>query len=299
MEIVFVALGAVVLCLLGFFVIDRRGKNDVDSPENPGDRKSGIKKKEQSSPGGLIDYSVYVMSPRERLLSISAAAILLLIIGYIFYKNLIIAIILALAALYFPKIRTQQLLNKRKEQLTVQFKQALYSLGSSLSAGRSVENAFRAVADDLKMLFSDPDTYIIREFDTINRRVENGEPIENALLDFSQRADIEDITNFVDVFVTCKRTGGNLAEIVRRTSGIIGDKIQTQQDISVMMAQKRFEAKALLIAPIAIVAVTAWSSPDYMAPLYRLGIGTVIMTGALLILAAVYWVIQKIMDIKV
>ena len=38
----------------------------------------------------------------------------------------------------------------------MQFKQTLYSLGSSLAAGRSVENSFKEVAKDLRLLYPDP-----------------------------------------------------------------------------------------------------------------------------------------------
>lgn len=54
-----------------------------------------------------------------------------------------------------------------------------------------------------------------------------------------------------------------------------------------------------MVAPVGMVALLSWSSPDYMAPLYTLGLGTLIMTGALIILGAVAWGIQKIIDIEV
>jgi tight adherence protein B len=128
--------------------------------------------------------------------------------------------------------------------------------------------------------------------------LENGEPIEAALIDFSRRASLEDATSFTDVFVTCKRTGGNLIEVMKRTSGIIGEKLEIKQDISVMIAQKRFESRVLLLAPILIVAVLSFSSPEYMEPLYR-GIGVMIMSFCLLLLGACGWLTHKIMNIRV
>jgi tight adherence protein B len=253
---------------------------------------------DSTQPAYLIDYSVYHLSIQERAVSLLAAAFVLFILGYIFYMNEIAAGLFACFAFLYPRIRSKELQQKRVKDLSIQFNQALYSLSSSLAAGRSVDNAFREAAKDLKLLYPDAETYIIKEFDIINRRVENGEPIEAALLDFSRRADADDIDNFADVFVTCKRTGGNLVEVIRRTSNIIAEKLDIQQEIHVMVAQKRFEAKALGVIPFGIVAFLSFGSPDYMSHLYN-GVGYVIMTVSLILLLLVQWITKWIMDIKV
>ncbi len=174
------------------------------------------------------------------------------------------------------------------------------SLSSSLVAGRSIENAFIEVTNDLYLLYPDPDTHIIKEFELINRRLENRETIEYALTDFSQRAGVDDITSFTDVFVTCKRTGGDLVEVIRRTSTLISQKLEVEQEISVMISQKKFESNAISMAPIIIVAILSYSASDYMTPLYRWSdLGPIVMTICLLIIGFSFWISQKIMDIKV
>ncbi|MNR58056.1 hypothetical protein D3C85_1789660 [compost metagenome] len=65
-----------------------------------------------------------------------------------------------------------------------------------------------------------------------------------------------------------------------------------------MIAQKRFESRVLVVAPIVIVAVLAFSSPEYMEPLYK-GSGILIMSICLLLLGACFVLTQKIMNIKV
>ncbi len=298
MIIIGIALGAGVLTFVVFFLLDRSKKDDSQASQQRSDQESAGHSKSNDS--GLTDYSTYNMSVNEKALYIALAALGLLVIGFIFYNNLIVAIILAGLSIWFPKIQVKSLIKKRKQELAMQFKQTLYSLGSSLAAGRSVENSFKEVAKDLRLLYPDPSTDIIRELDIINFRVENGEPIEEALLDLSKRADIEDITNFTDVFTTCKRKGGNLNEVIRRTSNIIGEKLEIKQEIMVLVSQKRFEAQVIILAPFAIVALLNISSPDYMEPLYKLSSGgPIIMTLALVLLGLCFAGVQKIMDIKV
>lgn len=247
----------------------------------------------------LIEYSTYRMTIKEKILYILLAGLVLFTIGYIFYQNIFVSFLISFLAAFYLKIKNKELINKRKEELNLQFKQSLYSLSSALVAGKSVENAFNEVIGDLKMLYPDPNTYIIKEFEIINRRFENGEPIENAIYDFSRRANIEDIYNFADVFITCKRTGGDLVEVIRRTSNIISSKIETQQGIAVLIAQKKMEAKILSIAPFVIVALISYSSKDYMEPLYQFGVGSIIMTVSLIILVISYLLSKWIMDIRV
>ncbi|OAS16535.1 hypothetical protein A8708_19645 [Paenibacillus oryzisoli] len=245
-----------------------------------------------------IDYNHYQLSSKQRVAAILMLALPAFLIGYIFYQNVILAAVLASIGFLFPRFRRQHLVQKRKNMLYVQFKQALSCLSSSMTVGKSIESAFREAWEDLKLLYPDPACLIVVEFGLICRKVENGEPIESALKHFADRSHLEDIQSFSDVFLTCKRTGGNLVEVMKRTATVIADKLEITQEISVMVAQKRFESRVLVVAPILIVAVLAFSSPDYMVPLYR-GSGILIMTVCLSLLGACYVLTQKIMNIKV
>lgn len=246
----------------------------------------------------FIDYNQYHLSSKERIAAILMLALPAFMIGYIFYQNVILSAALASTGFLFPRFRRQQLIQKRKNMLYVQFKQALSCLSSSMTVGKSIESAFREAWEDLKLLYPDPACLIVVEFGLICRKVENGEPIEAALKHFADRSHLEDVLSFTDVFLTCKRTGGNLVEVMKRTATVIAEKLEITQEISVMVAQKRFESRVLVVAPILIVAVLAFSSPDYMVPLYR-GSGILIMTVCLLLLGACYVLTHKIMNIKV
>lgn len=296
-----------------FLLKHRKKKKDMTAIEEDGKKADqgpslvqiAVEKKQEANrnrnrkvEGHLIDYSKYHLSTKEYLFYSLSAMIVLFLIGILFYENIFIALIVAALGLLFPKMQRKKLLEKRKEKLSVQFKEAIASLSSSLAAGRSIENSFKEVVNDLKLLYPDPNTYIIREFEIINRRIENGETIERAIEDFALRSDIEDIMNFSDVFITCKRTGGNLVEVIRRTADVISEKIDIQQEVQVMVAQKKFESRILSVMPIGMIALLKYSSGDYLAPLYK-NLGPVIMTFCLGLLGFSYWLSQRIMNIKV
>lgn len=247
----------------------------------------------------LPDYRGYNLSKGQRIRCVAVGGLLFFGMGYLFYQNVIMSLILSAGGLIVPRLWRRHLLDRRRAMLNLHFKQALYSLSSSLSAGRSVENGFRDAVEDLLMLDPGAQNDLIFELKVIVSRLEFGEPIEAALQDFALRAGMDDITNFADVFTTCKRTGGDLVEVIRRTSSVIGEKLDIQQEISVMIAQKKFESKALLAAPFLLLLFMNMSASDYMKPMHGSAAGFIISTLALLVLGGCFWWITKMMNIKV
>jgi tight adherence protein B len=256
-------------------------------------------KREQSMRRGnsLPDYTEYRLSEKQFSLAAVVGGVIAFTAAYLFYRSVIVSLIFSAAGLLAPRQHTNSLLIRRRERLKIQFKEALYSLTSSLAAGRSVENAFVSSLEDLRLLYPDPRTEVIREFEIIRSRLAYGEPLEQTLDDFSKRAQIDDITQFVDVFIICKRSGGDLVEVIRRTSQTIGEKLEIQQEIAVMVAQKRYESRIMMAVPFIFLAFLSMTAPDYMAPLYQ-GMGYVLLTVSLLLLAVCYWFMIRVMSVQ-
>ena len=248
---------------------------------------------------GLTDYDVYVMTKSEKMFTIVVATIALFAVGYVFYHSLILSALLALFAVKAPKIRTRQIIDKRKNQLSLQFKDMLYSLSSALSVGKSVETGIRDSLQDLQVIYPDPETDILVELGLILRGLGMNNTIEDMFGQFAERAHLEDIDNFVDIFVTCKRTGGDLIEVMRSTSNTIGDKIEVKQEIETMISGKKYEFNFLMILPVIMVLFLTLTSGDYMAPVFTTIVGRIAMTAAIAIFALAYVVGSKIMKINI
>jgi tight adherence protein B len=191
------------------------------------------------------------------------------------------------------------LLEKRKKNLNTQFKDLLYSLSSSLSAGKSVERAFLEAPEDLKMLYPDEETDIMKELNYIIVGLNVNETIESLLADLAERSGDEDIESFADVFVSCKRTGGNLIDVVRITSNIISDKIEIKREIATGLSEKKYEQKGMCMMMLLLILGLTYMSGDYMEPMFTLTQGRAVMTVALIIFIASYFIGEKILNIKV
>lgn len=245
------------------------------------------------------DYGIYIMGGIERSLYIAAAALAIFAISFIFYRNALFSLLPVPLALLYPRWKTRALVERRKKELNIQFKDMLYSLSSSISAGKSVETAFRDVLRDLSVLYPDPGTFIIAEVGLMIRRLEMNDTIESALSDFAGRAGLTDVDNFTDVFITCKRTGGDIMEVIRNSSSIINDKIEVRQEIDTLLAQRRFEQKVLNLVPVAMILLLSMTAYDYMEPVFTTAAGRLVMSAALLLLTVAYFISAKIADIKI
>ncbi|WP_082198090.1 type II secretion system F family protein [Bacillus sp. FJAT-26390] len=245
----------------------------------------------------LTNYGQYHLTRSQFVVAAVAGALLIYGAVYLFYHSIFLSFMLASLGIAAPRYRRRSLLQQRKERLKLQFKEALFSLTSSLAAGRSLENAFLSTLDDLKLLYPDPRTELLIEFQIVHFRLENAEPLEYALRNFADRAGIDEITQFVDALAACKRSGGDLLEVMKRTSVIISEKLGTEQEIAVMVAQKRFEGRIMMAVPFFFLAFLGLAAPDYMAPLYG-GVGYLLLTAALLLLILCFWTMAKIMSIQ-
>lgn len=248
---------------------------------------------------GLPDYDIYEMTGTEKLTSRLIGTVFSFCIAYIFYHSIVAALIIAPVGLLYPRIRIKAMIKKRKQELNNQFRDALYSLASSLNAGKSFEMAIKGVINDLSLLYPEPDAYIICEFLAIYHKLEMNETVEEGLVDFAGRAHLEDIDSFVDVFIISKRSGGNLIQIIKNTSDIISEKITLRQELETLLAQRRYEQKVLNIMPPLLIVFLTWSTGDYMEPVFSTPQGRLIMTLALILLAAAYYLSAKIMSIEV
>jgi len=247
----------------------------------------------------LADYNEYHLKFPEKVFYTVLAAIGLFALCYIFYKSIWFSLTVTPLALLYPSRRARAIRDKRKKELNIQFKDALYALSSSLMAGKSVESAFKDVHQDLLILYPDPETPIIKEVEYILRRLEMNETLEEAMSDFARRSHSEDIRSFVDVFSIAKRSGGNLVEIIKNTSTIIADKLQIEQEIDTLLAQRKLEQKILAVMPIALIMLLSWSTGNYMAPVFDTIAGRIAMTAAVFLLGVANIIASRIMQIEV
>lgn len=247
----------------------------------------------------MTDYRVYVLTTREKVQYFIMAAAFLCFMGLIFFNSLLIGLLAACGAVFYLPERQRHLGALRREQLNLQFKDALYYLASALSAGRSLENSLRATLQDLQVMYGDNDCLIIKELTHICQRLELNEPLEICLQDLAQRSGLEDILHFSQVIAICRRSGGNLVDVVRKTSAVLSEKIEISQDIQLQLTKQKFEQKILNLMPFVFIALLKLGGGGYLDVLYTSVAGYLCIGIALLLLGAAWMSSKAILDIRV
>ena len=245
-----------------------------------------------------VNYEEYSFSRQEKWKSIGIFLLLDGGISFLFYNSFIpFFLLLPGLYLYFPE-RKKSLQKKRIKQMKTQFLDGMQSMVTALQAGYAVENALREALKELKKVYREDD-FIIREFSMMDRKMSMNQNMEDLFLDFGRRSAIDDIRSFAEVFVTAKRSGGDLMSIINNTINCIRQKEETLQEIETCISGKAMEQNVMSVIPMFIIAYVRVSSPDFIARLYGNILGVLIMSACLGVYAFAYLWGKKIVSIEV
>ena len=246
-----------------------------------------------------IDYNEYVPGKKERVKYYLACVAGMALTAWLFFNNPVAIAILALLAVPLEKKWRQIRAIARRKELSIQFKDMLFSLSASFQSGRHMKEAIEEARVNMLEIY--PAIAPINvELELMSRRMgAGGESDREVLFDFARRSGSEDARNFADVYYTCLTTGGDLCGIVNRTAEIILEKMTIKREIDTLMAQKKYEAKLLTVVPFMILLYLRFSSPAYLELLYTTVLGICVMAAALGAIAISFFWSDKIMSIEV
>lgn len=240
----------------------------------------------------------YKLSLQENIKGVLLGGAAVIILGMLFYRSFIAVLLLSPLVYLFSRRRAGRLIKEYKWRLNIEFKEGLAALSAALEAGYSAENAFsEACADLIKTGYEN--SLILKEFQYIVNQISLNTPVEEALTEFGERTQVEDIISFSNVFSTAKRTGGDLIHVIAITSKIISDKIEVKRDIKTLITAKRLEAGIMKATPVLMLVYLSVSSPGFLDPLYHNLFGIILMTIFLIAYLASVLMIDKIIEIEV
>lgn len=216
-------------------------------------------------------------------------------LAYFFYRSVWACIPLSvLGAGYFCLIQKRRL-EQEREELAQQFKECILSVAASLKAGYAVENAFLESREDMEMLYG-RDSPIYRELEAIRRGLMINITLEEQLYGLAHRSRIEEIEQFATVFSVAKRSGGDLADIIRNTAELIGGKLDAREEMRVMLSGRQMELNVMKLMPFGVLAYVGMGYSGYFDMLYHNWQGVLIMTGCLLLYLAAFCMGERMMQ---
>lgn len=196
------------------------------------------------------------------------------------------------------KIRYDTAEKAYHRHLGVEFRDYLLAAASAFIAGYPAEAAFCRALEELKGIYGET-SILCAEWGDLPVHIEMKEPVEQVLLTYAYNSGNEDIKSFAEIFGYAKRGGGDFLRIIQTAAETICEKMEVQEEVTTIMAQKALEQKVMCVVPFGILLFFKVASPEFIRMLYGNPTGVCIMTAALLLYAAAYWMGIKIMDIRV
>ena len=242
-------------------------------------------------------YNEYRYSVLEVMGVISVYLIILALTAYFFYRSIIFFVISLAGIPFFLKYYKRVLIEKRKDRLAQEFAEVLYSVNANVKAGYATENAFWEARKDI-LLFYGEKSLMAEELMYIKKGLGINRTLESLLSDLGERSGVDDILVFSRVFETAKRNGGNMNKVLSRTADTLRS-VEIENEIRVLIAEKRFELRIMECIPFFIIAYIGFTSKGYFDPMYHNLKGIVVMSACLLVYVSAALLGSKLVKINV
>lgn len=199
-----------------------------------------------------------LMSPGQFLLICALLVVIATTVSSQFlavWQSLIVG---PLVGLFLPVVFVKQKRNQRSDALIKQLPDALDLLARGLRVGHPLNTSIGAVAEEM----ADP---IGTEFGLIFDQVSYGDDLADAVAEFSERVDLEDVYYLSASVGIQHGTGGDLARVISVLGQVVRSRIAMRRRIQAISAEGRMTAWFLSALPVLIYLSTSVTSPSYYA----------------------------------
>lgn len=245
----------------------------------------------------IEDYRIYTFDKKETILGFLEGMLLNALLAFLFYNSFYAMLPGMILVFLYRKEKRRILCRKRMRQMRIDLKEFLNTLIAALQTGRSMENAFCEAYRDMNGYIG-KDTPFLQEIKRICAGIAVGGSLEKLLMEFSERSHIEELEYFAQVFSIGKRSGGNLVGIMKNTIRMIQERMDAEEEIYTVIAEKQFEFRIMCVIPVGIIGYLRIGAANLIHSLYGSVPGVVVMTVCLGIYGGCYIYGQRLLEIK-
>ncbi len=181
---------------------------------------------------------------------------------------------------------------RRMKKFQCQLPEALDLIGQALRAGQSLPAGLQLVAQQTE----DP---LGPEFLKCFEQQNLGVPLEQSLLEMTERVPNMDLQFFATSVLLQRQTGGDLAEILDKISKLIRERFVIWGQIQSLTGEGRLSGIVLLVLPPALFLTMLKLNYDYIMMLFNEPLGQKMLIFAIVMQFLGALAIKKIITIKV
>jgi tight adherence protein B len=221
-----------------------------------------------------------------------AVVVVSVLVGIIVFRNIVLGPMLGIVGFFLPRFYMRRRQGQRLAAFNKMLSDAIVMLSNSLRAGYSFLQSMEVLSQEM------PDP-IASEFNRVVREVGLGRTQQAALMNLVRRVPSEDLDMMITAVNVQQEVGGNLAEILDTLAYTIRERVRIQGEIRVLVAQQMMAGYVITFLPVALAGMLFVINREYMANLYTTQCGWIMLGTAIIMVAAGFFAIQKIVSIEV
>jgi tight adherence protein B len=187
------------------------------------------------------------------------------------------------------------LLFKRSRRITafnIALPDAIDLMARALRAGHSMGSSLELIGEQSPAPLG-------AEFLQVFQQQKCGIPFRDALLQMGERVPSQDLQFLITAILVQKETGGDLTEILTRTTHVIRERVRIAAEVKVYTAQGRLTGWILGLLPIALLGIISLVNPGYCNVLFDDPVGQKLLYAGGICIVIGCFIISRIVDIKV
>jgi tight adherence protein B len=207
-------------------------------------------------------------------------------------SNLAISVAIGAAVGASPYVALYILREIRRRRFDALLPEAVDLMSRGLRAGHSIASVLEMVGNEI----ADP---VGSEFHTLHKEQSLGLPIRDAMMNLIERMPIDDLRFLATAILLQKESGGNLAQILDKTSAVVRERARLRGQLQIYTAQGRITGWIVGAAPFLMFALISVLNPKYEKTLFTTPLGLKMVYGGLAMMVLGILIIRKIVDVKV
>ncbi|HEY2170721.1 MAG TPA: type II secretion system F family protein [Candidatus Angelobacter sp.] len=196
-----------------------------------------------------------------------------------------------LALGFVPYLYLLQKRKRRSRRFAELLPEAIDLMSRGLRAGQALPATIETIAKEC----DDP---LRAEFRRAADEQSFGLPFREAMLNLSRRMPVPDLQFLVTAILVQKETGGNLAQILDKTSQVLRERIRVIGQMRIRTAQGRLTGAVLMGLPFVIFIGMNFLNPGYGKGLFETPLGQKMVTYAAIMMVIGIVMIRKIVNVR-
>ena len=197
-----------------------------------------------------------------------------------------------IAAAVSPYVYLYILREMRFRKFATLLPEAVDLMSRGLRAGHSISAVLEMVGNEI----ADP---IGLEFRGLQGEQSLGLPMRDSLCNLVDRVPIDDLRFLATAILLQKESGGNLAQILDKTSAVIRERARLRGQLAIYTAQGRVTGYILCAAPFLMFGIISLVNHTYEKPLFHDPFGIKMLYFALGAMVIGILAIRRIIDVEV